>query len=200
MPKTIIRKSNIRLKDYGYSQSNYYFIIACCENQSVGTDPHVCPIFGAVINDKMILNDAGKMVEQTLLEIPNFYPGFSLNTHITMPNHIHAIITIQNNQLSINGQAQGTVPTQLSLSDIVHRFKTMSTRKYVDGVKNKGWLPFNKKIWQRSFYYHIIRNEASLHKIREYIINNPVSWAEDEENINCITASTQRTLPSPFGC
>ncbi len=132
----------------------------------------------------MVLNGAGKMVEQTLLEIPDFYHGFSLDTYIIMPNHVHAIIMIQNNKLLINGQAQGPVPTILSLSDIIHRFKTMSTKKYIDGVKNKGWPPFNKKIWQRSFHDHIIRNERSLQKIREYIINNPANWADDEENIN----------------
>jgi REP element-mobilizing transposase RayT len=36
--------------------------------------------------------------------------------------------------------------------------------------------------WQKSFYDHIIRNEISLNKIREYIIVNPAMWDTDEEN------------------
>ena len=185
MDKFPKRKSN-RLKNYDYATPGYYFITACCENK--------LELFGAVINDKMLLNGAGKMVEQTLLEIPDFYRGFSLDTCIIMPNHIHVIIVIQNNKLLINGQAQGPVPTKLSLSDIIHRFKTISTKKYIDGVKNKGWPPFSKKIWQRSFHDHIIRNERSLKKIREYIINNPENWNTDEHNIKNHKVTVQACL------
>ena len=38
------------------------------------------------------------------------------------------------------------------------------------------------KIWQKNYYEHIIRNESELEKSREYIINNPLTWAEDDEN------------------
>ncbi len=31
-------------------------------------------------------------------------------------------------------------------------------------------------VWQRNYYEHIIRDETSLKRIREYIINNPLSW------------------------
>ena len=33
-----------------------------------------------------------------------------------------------------------------------------------------------EKLWQRSYYDHIIRDERSLHDIREYIQNNPLKW------------------------
>jgi len=132
----------------------------------------------------MILNDAGMMIKKTILEIPVFYPAFSFDQYIIMPNHVHAIVILNN----INyGQARGPVPTHsnnISLSDLVKQTKTLTTKKYIDGVKNNNWQPFNKKIWQRSFHDHIIRSERSLNEIREYIINNPANWAEDEENIN----------------
>ena len=35
-------------------------------------------------------------------------------------------------------------------------------------------------IWQRSYYDHIIRNEADYLEKSDYIINNPAKWAEDE--------------------
>ena len=69
----------------------------------------------------------------------------------------------------------------------------LSTKKYIDAVKNNQWPPFNKKIWQRSFYDHIIRNDKSLNNIREYIRNNPATWGEDEENIKNFHAKPQRT-------
>jgi putative transposase len=47
------------------------------------------------------------------------------------------------------------------------------------------WMRENtgvRNIWQRNYYEHIIRNDASLNRIRQYIADNPASWAHDEEN------------------
>ncbi|MBN1895300.1 transposase, partial [bacterium] len=81
------------------------------------------------------------------------------------------------------GRPQGAAPT-MSLSDIVQRFKMLTTKQYTDGVKNDGWPSFHGRLWQRNFYEHIIRNNPSLDRIREYINNNPSQWDEDEENPN----------------
>ena len=74
------------------------------------------------------------------------------------------------------------IPT-LSLSDVVHRFKTLTTRLYIQGVKKEGWEPFDTKFWQRSFFEHVIRNEKSLNKIRAYIRDNPLNWELDKDNL-----------------
>lgn len=34
-------------------------------------------------------------------------------------------------------------------------------------------------VWQGRFHNHIIYNEASLHRIREYVATNPARWRED---------------------
>jgi putative transposase len=70
----------------------------------------------------------------------------------------------------------------LTLPDIVHWFKTMTTNEYIHGVKNLGWPPFPGKLWQRNYYEHIIRQEADLDRIRRYIIENPIKWSLDREN------------------
>ena len=80
-------------------------------------------------------------------------------------------------------QTRGSVPTGgLSLPDVVHRFKTMTTKRYIDGVKQMNWQPFDGKLWQRNYYEHVIRNEDELNSIREYIVNNPLQWEMDQEN------------------
>jgi len=124
---------------------------------------------------------------------------------VVMPNHIHAIIELTvgagpracpNNIDSCRdqiGQPRGVAPTDhvtqppgggrtMSLADVVHRFKTLTTRRYTDGVKQHGWPAFPGRLWQRNYYEHIIRNEASLDRIRLYIMNNPASWMLDREN------------------
>jgi REP element-mobilizing transposase RayT len=79
------------------------------------------------------------------------------------------------------GQPQGVGP-MLGLPDVVHRFKTMTTKRYADGVKRLGWEPFRGRLWQRNYYEHIIRNEKSLNRIREYILTNPMRWELDRKN------------------
>ena len=72
----------------------------------------------------------------------------------------------------------------LSLGDIVHRFKTMATKRYADGVNQLGWPSFPDKLWQRNYWEHIIRDDMELNQVREYILNNPIQWASDRLNLS----------------
>jgi REP element-mobilizing transposase RayT len=85
---------------------------------------------------------------------------------------------------SKNGQPQGVAPTAvgLSLPEVVNRFKTMTTKRYADGVKQNGWPVFPGKLWQRNYYERVIRNVNELSAIREYITRNPQQWSMDTDN------------------
>ncbi|GAB4356736.1 MAG: hypothetical protein Kow0060_09640 [Methylohalobius crimeensis] len=158
----------------------------------------------------MRLNDAGRMVQTVWGSIPASYADIETDAFIIMPNHIHGIIAIvgagpcacpdscacpdpgqprgvapTGHGQSGRGQPRGVAPT-LSLPDVVHRFKTMTTKRYTDGVKQHGWPPFPGKLWQRNYYERIIRNENELNRIREYIIHNPLKWEDDPENPNIL--------------
>ena len=159
------RKSN-RLKNYNYSQNGIYFLTICTKNRK--------EFFGEIKNGKMYLNDYGKIVEKCWLDLPNHYKNCILDTCVIMPNHIHTIIEI-NNILNV-GTGFKPVPTGHSLSEIIRGFKTFSS-KYINKLKNPNIFQ-----WQRSFYDHVIRNETSLNKIREYIIENPKMWERDRNN------------------
>jgi REP element-mobilizing transposase RayT len=58
----------------------------------------------------------------------------------------------------------------------------MTTNEYIHGVKNLGWMEFAGRVWQRNYYEHIIRGEEDNSRIREYILQNPRGWPDDEEN------------------
>ena len=66
------------------------------------------------------------------------------------------------------------------LHTVIQWFKTMTTNEYIRGVKTLGWQPFDKKLWQRNYYEHIIRNDSSYQRIADYIINNPAKWETDK--------------------
>ena len=58
----------------------------------------------------------------------------------------------------------------------------MVTNLYIHGVKEKDWPPFEKRLWQRNYYEHIIRDDNDLYNIRYYIKWNAKKWEEDEDN------------------
>ena len=69
-----------------------------------------------------------------------------------------------------------------SLSSIIRGFKIGVTKWYRGNELNNNNDYYAQFSWQKSFYDHIIHNEKSLFKIREYIINNPLKWEFDRNN------------------
>ena len=67
----------------------------------------------------------------------------------------------------------------------------MTTKQYTDGVRKCCWPAFKKRLWQRNYYEHIIRSEASLDRIRLYIQANPANWTSDKENPSAITTEPE---------
>jgi putative transposase len=175
-------RRSIRLKGYDYAQPGTYFVTIVTQGRR--------HLFGEVADGKILLNDAGQMVNDVWMDLPKHYPGVELDAFVIMPNHIHGIIILvgagpracpDTGQPQKMGQPQGVART-LGLPDIVHRFKTMTTKLYAEGVKQLGWQSFPGHLWQRNYYEHIIRNDDSLDRIREYIAANPLRWHLDREN------------------
>jgi REP element-mobilizing transposase RayT len=157
-------RKSIRLPGYDYAAPNWYLVTICAAERR--------PVFGEISGTEMVLSDAGQVVERRWLRLPEFYPRVGLENFIVMPNHIHGILVI--------GEP-GPAP-QLSrqrkhrLSEIVRGFKSMSAREINRGTRDR------RPLWQRGYYEHIIRDDADLARIREYIDNNPIAWANDPEN------------------
>ncbi|HEX2956210.1 MAG TPA: hypothetical protein VHO70_05245 [Chitinispirillaceae bacterium] len=71
-----------------------------------------------------------------------------------------------------------------TVGDIVGAFHSIVTVEYIRAVKINKWPPFNKRIWQRNYWEHIIRNDLELFRIRNYIRNNPKNWDKDDKTSN----------------
>lgn len=66
-------------------------------------------------------------------------------------------------------------PDNATLFDFMQRFKSLTTARYRHGVA-AGWPRFDRRLWQREYYEHILRNDdAELRRIRAYIQNNPAN-------------------------
>ncbi len=180
-PKIHNRRS-IRLKGYDYSQPGFYFITICVQKRK--------KLFGKIVEGKMILNDPGQMIEKWYFELENKFPEIKCQAMVVMPDHFHCIIQIvavgtEDFAVGVEDFAVGADlrvrPLKFDLSELagsqlwqaVQWFKTMTTNEYIRGVKTMNWQPFDKKLWQRNYYEHIIRNPKSYKNISKYIIDNP---------------------------
>ncbi len=180
-------RQSIRLEGYDYSQNGAYFVTICTYKKQC--------LFGDITNSKMELSEIGAITNKCWNEIPDHFPNVLLDYFVVMPNHIHGIINIVGakhshlastnkvNPLPVNAsplqplQPCGT--DKGSLGAIIQNFKSVTTRK-VNKVLEQQGMP----LWQRNYYEHVIRNEDDLNDIREYIINNPLKWALDKENMD----------------
>jgi REP element-mobilizing transposase RayT len=172
--KSPSRKS-LRLAEYDYSTAGYYFVTICVHGKRC--------LLGEVIKDVVHLNGAGRMIASIWLDMPRRIGQVSLDSFVVMPNHIHGIV------ISEKG---------IALSRVIQAFKSISTNEYIRGVHQYGWEKFDSTFWQRSFYDHVIRNDKDLIRVQEYIVNNPVAWALDEENPDQKKPTLGRTQGPPL--
>ena len=107
----------------------------------------------------------GKIVESAIEEIPNHYENVLLDRYVIMPDHIHLLLRIENE----NGRAMLAPTASTSVSEIVRQMKGYVTKQC------------GRAIWQRSYYDHIIRNEQDYLEIWQYIEGNPSKWRKTGE-------------------
>jgi REP element-mobilizing transposase RayT len=190
------RRRSIRLQDYDYTGPGAYFVTIC-------TQERAC-LFGEVVDAKMQSNDGGRMIEQWWFELNRKFPTVETDEFVVMPNHLHGIVIAVGADLRVGPVSKQTrtarpgahagaplqrpdsaptdVRTSVPLPRIIQWFKTMTTNQYMRGVKTASWPRFNGRLWQRNYYEHVIRNEDSLNRIRQYIVDNPAQWICDREN------------------
>ncbi len=158
---------------------------------------------GDIVDSEMCPNDAGRMVGQWWVELNRKFPNTDVDDFVVMPNHVHGIVRINpvganlcvRPPVGLDGDLDDRSPVcsdvdpggqgahaGAPLHTIIQWFKTMTTNYYIRGVRQSGWRAFPGRLWQRNYYEHIIRNEAALHRIRQYIMDNPARWDEDDEN------------------
>jgi REP element-mobilizing transposase RayT len=186
----INHRRSIRLQEHDYSWAGLYFVTICVQNQKY--------LFGNILDGEMILNNAGQIALQTLLEIPQHFPATILHDHIIMPNHIHVILElIANNAVGANNYSPLQTPPPIAirannyspLHDATinimmtgnqHPTGTSKTiGSIIRGFKIGVTKQIGYSIWQRNYYEHIIRDANDYARIVDYIMSNPAKWLDD---------------------
>ena len=156
-----------RLKNYNYNSPGSYFITVCTENKNkilseiqVGT--------GVLDRPKNELTEYGKVADNQLKKMSDFYDNISVDKYIIMPDHIHLVLTVKNVP---NGPSGTPVPTDSVIARFISTFKRFCNKEY------------GKNIWQRGSYDHIIRNEEDYNESLSYIENNTLKWVQTRSGL-----------------
>jgi len=166
-------RRSIRLPGYDYRQSGVYFVTLCTYQKA--------KLFGTVVDGELKLNDLGEVVSEEWQLIPRHRRNVLIDQFVVMPNHFHGLVITDScytNESRGHNSLQDVKPPRTlsagSLGAIVGQFKLAVSRQ----AKYRRLHPY-KSIWQRNYYDHIVRNEASLKDIRRYIVENPARWRDD---------------------
>ncbi len=183
-------RRSIRLKGYDYSQPGAYFVTVCTKDRAC--------VFGEVLNGGMRLNAYGEIAQACWEAISNHFRHVELDKFVVMPNHVHGILWIvrrvgahavgarhavplrgivPHTPLSRSSWERFGNPVAGSIPTVIRSFKSAVTKR-VNELRGTPGIA----VWQRNYYEHIIRNEESLNRIREYILTNPMRWMLDREN------------------
>ncbi|HYF98069.1 MAG TPA: transposase, partial [Coxiellaceae bacterium] len=163
------KDKSLRLPSWNYSANGFYFLTLCTHNRHHS--------LGEIINGQLQKTKAAILVENCWLSLNGHYGNCYLDEFIIMPNHLHGLIFIEQEETSELAHQLTTQRRSMLIPKMVGRFKMQSTKLINEAQKTPG-----KKFWQSDYYDRVVRNEDELNNIREYIHDNPMAWEYDRFN------------------
>ena len=174
------RIESTRLPSWDYGCDALYFITICTRNSE--------HFFGKIVDGEMGLSGLGIMAERCWNRIPQHFPFVILDVWTIMPNHIHGIIKISKNEALVETQDFASPantdhiardhasknhfgPQSRNLASVIRGFKIGVTKWASENEISFGWQP--------RFHDHVIRDQESYFKIRNYILSNVKNWSRD---------------------
>ena len=155
-------RKKLRLQGFDYSGNAYSFITLCTYERQRLFDVSKLDDQMYVIPSESLQN---QILEKWLEELETKF-SVTVDQYIVMSDHIHFILAI-GEDFAKNNHGE-------TLSDIMGWYKTMTTNEYIAYVKQGLLSPFKRKIWQKSYYDHIIRNYQDYLDVKKYLANNPI--------------------------
>lgn len=173
------KRKSPRLPEFDYSLEGGYFITIVTHNHF--------SIFGNVYAGEMCLNKVGLIAQECWQEIPKHFPDIVLDEFIIMPNHVHGILFINEQNVGARHASPAESspyrgrhasplqkPKMGTLSTIIGSYKSAVTSQI-----NHRKISLGQSVWQRSFYDRVIRDESELDILRAYIHHNIAKWMEN---------------------
>ena len=161
------KRKSPRLKNYNYSTPGVYFVTICTHEHK----QLLSNIVGAIHESpENRLTSYGYIVKNLIEGLSQRF-NIEINKYVIMPNHIHMIIIINDDEE--RAIRESPLQPHCALIEKVIGYLKMNTSKQIHLTYSE------KKIWQRSYHDHIIRGEKDYRKIWEYIDTNVIRWEQD---------------------
>ncbi len=155
------KRKRMRLSGFDYSTAGCYFVTICTYNGK--------HLFG----DGEQLSEIGTIIDEEIKNIPTHYSDVKIDNYVVMPNHVHILLTIGCDALPNNDETVLKEITGKSehhkLDRVIGLFKAGATRRIHQ------YEP-DLKIWQKSYFDHIIKNKQDYNETWDYIDANPIRW------------------------
>jgi putative transposase len=168
-------RHSIRLRGWDYRSAALYFVTIVSHEREL--------IFGEITDRVMALSPFGTIVEEEWLASPTVRSNIELDEFIVMPNHLHGIVWITESparsKVNSGSGQQAARGYTWSLGAMIGGFKATVTKR-INTQRDSRGVP----VWQRSYHESIIRDKDELATVRQYILDNPAHWLEDDENPN----------------
>jgi REP element-mobilizing transposase RayT len=165
----IHHRRSVRLRGFDYAHDGAYFVTICAESRAC--------IFGEIVSQVARLSAIGEVIESHWHALPRKYPQIELDAFVVIPNHIHGVLWITSVGAGFPRPPTNAGEVRPTLGQIIGFYKYQTTK-----TVNEQRGAAGAKLWQRSYYDHIMRNDHELDAIREYIATNPDRWDDDAEN------------------
>lgn len=141
----IHHRHSLRLKTHDYTDSRAYFVTICAKVRE--------PIFD--------IPELATILTTTWQELPQRFPGITLDEFVIMPDHVHFMIWLN-----------GRVENAPGLSAVVGAYKSLTTNAWLRYIA-QAKLERPGIIWQRNYIDRILSDQNALDATRQYIRNNP---------------------------
>ena len=185
MEKQLPQRKPTRLSDFDYSTEGAYFVTICTQDRKQILSEIVKVGEGLAPPEYLtILKPCGKIADEQIHLLEERYPNITVMDYVIMPDHIHMIIFIRKTAGGASpsptsggkvcGNEAGGASPSPTLDGVVCSFKSLTSRacKKQVGIE---------KMFQRSFFDHVIRDMKDYETRRKYIYENPMRWYETQE-------------------
>ncbi|PEN13051.1 transposase [Longibacter salinarum] len=188
------RKNSLRHPDIDYSSRGAYFVTVRTHRRR--------PLFGSIRDGVMDCSPTGDIVRDEWYRTETLRGNVVLDAFVVMPDHVHGILCLvpegvtevsprgyrwrplappdAGNAQSLRARRHDPERHGVayrppnSLSSIMVGFKGAVTRR----IRAECDIQPDARIWQRTFYDRVLRNEREWRSARQYIRLNPQRWWE----------------------
>ena len=150
------RRNSLRLAGYDYASAGFYFITICTHQRQM--------LFKAFVGADLCVRPSPDIIPlRWLVELERKY-AVKIDAYAILPDHIHMILRIPDTYAGP------------PLPEMMQWYKAQTTNAMMQEVRADRQPPFLRRVWQRGYYDHILRNKTDIQDTRQYILDNPSKW------------------------